>query len=373
MEKGIVFKGDGIFDYCGWPTVARLDDNTIAVAYSGNRLRHVCTFGRTMMCYSYDEGKTWTPPVNVINTKFDDRDGGLVANGKQVLVSSFNNNFAFQLQDLEWQFKCHGHNEKTENEAFIIKKYIEMNKDADESDVGSSIAISEDGGKTFVKRIMMPITSPHGPKVLADGSYVWVGRAFSIAPNNRTEGREYNFLPEGLYVTFSKDGYNWSEPKRLPNIPEDDIKLECEPDVIQLKNGELLVQIRVHKTSSGWGGMYLYQTVSSENMTKWSDPVYLGVPASPPHLMRHSSGKLICAVAQREAPIAEQILVSDDEGKTWDGPYNIDEDAPDGDMGYPSTVELKDGRLMTVYYQHDKKGENNYLKYTIWSLDELKK
>jgi hypothetical protein len=148
MKKGIVYKGDGTFDYCGWPTVARIDDNTLAVAYSGNRLRHVCTFGRTMVCYSYDEGKTWSKPMAVIDTKFDDRDGGIVANGKQVIVSSFNNNYAFQLQDLEWQFKCHGRNEKTENEAKMIRLYIEMNKGADESDVGSSIAISEDGGKT---------------------------------------------------------------------------------------------------------------------------------------------------------------------------------------------------------------------------------
>ena len=370
MKTGIVYKGDGLFDYCGWPTVARIDKDTIAVAYSGNRLRHVCTFGRTMVCYSYDEGKTWSKPVTVVDTKFDDRDGGIIANGKQVIVSSFNNNYAFQLQDIDWQFKCHGHNEKTENEAKMIRLYIEMNKDADEKDVGSSIAISEDGGKTFPTRIMVPITSPHGPKVLADGSYVWVGRSFSIDKKYWTEGaREYNFLEEGIYCMFSKDGYTWSEPTRLPDIDEEGVELLCEPDVIQLKNGELLAQIRVHRKGKPFG---IYQTTTTDGMTKWTTPVDLNVPSAPPHLLRHSSGKLISVVARRHAPIAEQVLISDDEGQTWQGPYDIDTDAPDGDMGYPSTVELNDGSLMTVYYQHDKKGENNYLKYTIWTLDELK-
>ena len=371
MKKGIVYKGDGTFDYCGWPTVARIDDNTLAVAYSGNRLRHVCTFGRTMVCYSYDEGKTWSKPMAVIDTKFDDRDGGIVANGKQVIVSSFNNNYAFQLQDLEWQFKCHGRNEKTENEAKMIRLYIEMNKGADESDVGSSIAISEDGGKTYPTRVIVPITSPHGPKVLSDGSYVWVGRSFAIAERDRDPNREYNFLDEGIYVIFSKDGYTWSEPKRLPSIDEPDVTLLCEPDIIQLKNGELLVQIRVHKSTPG--AYHLYQTVSSNGMTEWSKPEDLHVLASPPHLMRHSSGKLICSVARRDKPIAEQILLSDDEGKTWDGPYDINTDAPNGDMGYPSTVELKDGSLMTVYYQNDPIKQKNYVEYVIWTLDELKK
>ncbi|MBO5926510.1 MAG: exo-alpha-sialidase [Clostridia bacterium] len=373
MQKGIVYKGDGIFDYCGWPTVARINENTLAVAFSGNRLRHVCPFGRTMICYSYDDGKTWTNPMAVVNTKFDDRDGGVVANGKQVLVSSFNNNYNYQLKSIEWHYNSHGHNEKTENEEVMIKKYIELNKDVNEDDVGSSLTISEDGGKTFPTRIIVPITSPHGPKVLADGSYVWVGHPFRIEKQFCVPGHKYrNFLPEAIYCSFSKDGYEWSDPIRLPSPPEENIR-PFEPDVIQLKNGELLVQIRgVIKNTAGLIGMHLYQTVSSENMTKWSTPVYVGVPASPPHLFRHSSGTLISAVTNRNGPYEEQILLSDDEGATWKGPYSIDSEAPDSDIGYPSTVELLDGRLLTVYYHHDKKGEANYLKYTIWSLDELK-
>ena len=43
-----------------------------------------------------------------------------------------------------------------------------------------------------------------------------------------------------------------------------------------------------------------------------------------------------------------------------------------GDLGYPSSVELNDGKILTAYYQHDV-GEVNCIKYTIWSLDEIEK
>ena len=372
MKNGIVYKGDGIFDYCGWPTVARIDKNILAVAYSGNRLRHVCSFGKTMVCYSYDEGKTWSKPMAVVDTKFDDRDGGIVANGKQVLVSSFNNTYKMQIRYLVRQVARYGRNDRTDNEENLIKTYIEMNKSADEKDVCSSLSISEDQGKTFSTRIIMPITSPHGPKVLSDGTYVWVGRNFSIDERDRTEGlRDYNFLEEGIYVMYSKDGYAWSEPERLPNI--ENVVLSCEPDVIQINNGELLVHVRVvHKKDFSGDVESIYQIVSSHNRTQWSNPAPLGIDAIPSHLMRHSSGVIIMSAGRRVSPIAQQVFLSYDEGKTWSKPYSIDTDAPDEDMGYPSTVELNDGSLMTVYYQHDKIGEKNYIKYTVWTLDELK-
>ena len=34
------------------------------------------------------------------------------------------------------------------------------------------------------------------------------------------------------------------------------------------------------------------------------------------------------------------------------------DDAPDTDLGYPSTVELSDGSLLTVYYQKYAGDEN---------------
>ena len=58
-------------------------------------------------------------------------------------------------------------------------------------------------------------------------------------------------------------------------------------------------------------------------------------------------------------------------GKTWDIENEIilRDDAPNSDLGYPSTVELEPGELITVYYQIDIPGEKTCLIATRWSLD----
>ena len=93
----ILSNPDGIHNYFGWPSVARLQDGTLAAVASGFRLAHVCPFGKSVMIRSSDEGKTWSPPEIIIDTPLDDRDSGIVPFGKcGVIVTSFNNTVAFQ-------------------------------------------------------------------------------------------------------------------------------------------------------------------------------------------------------------------------------------------------------------------------------------
>ena len=362
IRKGFVHKaGNGAFDYAGWPSVNKLPDGRLAAVFSGNRMHHVCPFGRSVICYSEDNGLTWSKQLPVVNTAFDDRDAGITVRGNQVLVTSFNNNFAFQRRDCNW---------KDEKNKGLINAYIDFMEDvADENDVCSSISVSEDGGKSFPVRYPMPITCPHGPIVLKDGRYFYVGREFGINPLDRKGNREYNFLPCGIYYAFSEDGYKWTEPKAIP-LPEDlSPGYTCEPHAIQLKNGEVMVHIRIQgPAGSSFAGLRTFQTISSNGITEWSTAKDLGIKGSPPHLLRHSSGAIICVTGRRDAPYAEQAMVSYDEGQTWSEPFAIDPDPENGDMGYPCSVELDNGTILTVYYQHDNKGEKNSIMYTIWEL-----
>jgi len=61
-----------------------------------------------------------------------------------------------------------------------------------------------------------------------------------------------------------------------------------------------------------------------------------------PHLLRLSTGEILLS---HRLPKTE-LHISRDETKTWQGPYSID----DCIGAYPSTVELKDGSVLIVYY-----------------------
>ena len=61
------------------------------------------------------------------------------------------------------------------------------------------------------------------------------------------------------------------------------------------------------------------------------------------------------------------VAVSND-GVTWEHDWVIRDDGPDGDLGYPSTIELADGRLFTVCYQKAAAGEKCSLLWSRWQL-----
>ncbi|NQT52222.1 exo-alpha-sialidase, partial [bacterium] len=46
----------------------------------------------------------------------------------------------------------------------------------------------------------------------------------------------------------------------------------------------------------------------------------------------------------------------------------IRDDAPNGDLGYPASVQMDDHTILTVYYQIDKPGERTCLMGTLWTL-----
>ncbi|MBO5286468.1 MAG: exo-alpha-sialidase [Clostridia bacterium] len=358
MKFGIIYQGKGERAYSGWPTITKLDNGDILCGFSGNRYEHICPFGQTLLTVSHDDGLTFSDPVAVVNTPFDDRDGGVTGKGKQVLVTSFNNTFEFQKRMVE---------ERKPKNADIYLDYINKNANADVNEVCSSITVSEDYGKTFNVKYKIPISSPHGPIVLKDGRYFHVGRAFSIERTDIPREKETDELPEGIYYQFSDDGYNWTEPQLIPIDYADD--LYCEPHAIELNNGEVLVGIRYHKNFDH-SVMRIVGIVSKNNISDWEKPFMFDVDGSPPHFFRHSSGAIIMTYGKRSEPRSEMATVSFDDGKTWSEPKVISKISESGDLGYPSSVELNDGSIFTAYYQREV-GEVSTIKYTIFDIKEL--
>lgn len=343
---------NGIHTYFGWPSVCRLGDGTLMAVASGFRIAHVCPFGKLVAIKSRDEGKTWSAPEVLLDTPLDDRDGGIMTFGNDgVIVTTFNNTPAFQ------RGNCH--TMPTYANAYLDA--VEKRGDW-ERYLGSSILISRDGGATFGDQIIVPISSPHGPCELSDGTVLYVGRLFhdvdsvshiechTVTPDGKTEFRS-----------------------RIENISDD--LLSCEPHALQLPSGRIIVHIRVQR-KSGYSlksrVFTVYQSISDDNGYTFSRPVQI-IPddsGSPAHLIQHSSGALISIYGHRAAPYGIRAMFSLDGGETWDIDNVILDEEPSADLGYPASVELGDGNILTVYYTRESAGGASVIKQVIWNFEK---
>ncbi|MCQ2436174.1 MAG: glycoside hydrolase [Clostridia bacterium] len=349
---------DGKHKYFGWPTVARLKNGVIAVGSSGNRLRHVCPFGKAELSFSYDEGRTFTRPTPVIDTPLDDRDCGLTPFGKDgLIVTSFNNTVAFQRSVLKMINK---------NDDYI-KAYLDTVTPEDEAEyLASEYVISHDNGATFGRIKKSPVTSPHGPCETRDGRVIYVGRRYPT----------HDDRPDGDVIECAEMDENgdFRVIGTVPSIFVGEKKaMSCEPDTICLPDGTLICHIRVQSYSGIDLGLFtVYQTESTDGGVTWSTPRQLlgDKGGSPAHLMLHSSGVLISVYGYREAPYGIRAAVSRDNGKTWQTDLEILSEAASPDLGYPSSVELSDGSVLTVYYVRTEKDSPAIVMGQIWSLTE---
>ncbi len=59
--------------------------------------------------------------------------------------------------------------------------------------------------------------------------------------------------------------------------------------------------------------------------------------------------------------------MSKDGGETFGEEIKLTENAPSSDLGYPATIQRKDGSLLTIWYEK----ENNFsiIKQMIWTLE----
>ncbi len=63
-------------------------------------------------------------------------------------------------------------------------------------------------------------------------------------------------------------------------------------------------------------------------------------------------------------------MISADGGKSWGEEIVVRDDGPDGDLGYPATVQLRDGSLLSVYYQKRAAGRQCEIFATRWNPPE---
>ncbi len=339
--------------YHGWPTVARRTNGELWVTWSGGRDAHVCPFGQVHAMTSRDDGQTWSWPRVLLDSATDDRDSGVLETAKGTLLVTTFTSLAY-----EPFFKEHLAGKPS---PFIAEGKLDawkaaharLNDDERKAELGQWVIRSTDGGKSWSPQLPTIVNSPHGPIQLKDGRLLYAGK--QLWTTDRKVG-----------VCESKDdGLTWQWLADIPVRKGDDAeKSYHELHAVEAADGTLIAQIRNHNDANkGW----TLQTESSDGGKTWSEPrpICYGLPS---HLLKLRDDRLIMTYGHRRPPFGNQARISKDNGKTWGEPIILSGDGKGGDLGYPSTVELANGTLLTVWYESMKEPKLAVLRQAKWKL-----
>jgi len=349
--------------YVGWPSVTQLKNGDVIAVFSGDRAEHVSPDGKVEAVISRDGGETWSAPATVADTPLDDRDAGVVQlpNG-DVVVTWFTQ-------------VCDDPKFGPPPPEAVCRKWI-----------GILRAVSKDSGRTWSAPEVIPLkgSAPHGPVVTRDGALVNVGRTCADPMREWLRPLEKNPSGDGLQRSIitcerSADGAKTWETlcADIPDTKGENAKTSAfwEPSVTEYAPGKLFALVRYHGPAGFDGKECLRATRSEDGGRTWSPmtrvPLCTGWTA--PHVMTLADGRLLCTVGRRQGVggNGEWAYVSDDAGETWhDGLQLSNADGLCGpcDLGYPCTVQLKDGSLLSVFYQVEASGEKPCLRAVKWRL-----
>ncbi len=143
-----------------------------------------------------------------------------------------------------------------------------------------------------------------------------------------------------LFYTSSDGGRTWAVQG---TIREGNLN---ETTPLVLPDGKLLALARTT------GDQHLELFASCDGGSSWSDSgrVTLGLQ-HPGHLLRLKDGRILMSYGIRNTGFcAIGACFSLDEGVTWEPPFVLVHFELDVDCGYPSSVETRDGTIVTAYY-----------------------
>ncbi len=299
----------------GWPGITRAANGDILVAAS-ERQFHVCPYGREVIMRSTDNGHTWSLPQEVYNSEIDDRDANLTTLADGTIVLSWFSSTAY---------------EKHNNELWP-ERIARVTDKMREELVGTWFIKSTDHGQTWeLKPHRIPVGAHISPTVLSDGSWISIGPDWTPAA-----------FPRPLLVYKSSDrGETWT---KVSEITKEGEELN-ENHVLDLGGSKLTVLLRKC-------GDCLRQAFSDDYGQTWTTPVVTDMKGFPAQMIRLQNGDILCVYGHRWAPFGIRGVLSHDNAQTWDtaNTFTIYEWADTPDIGYPSSIEVAPGEILTVFY-----------------------
>jgi hypothetical protein len=328
---------------CAWPNLTVLRDGTI-IATIFNQPSHAKREGDVECWASTDGGKFWEkrgiaalhdPNANRMNVA-----AGMANNGNLVVVAS------------GWSLTPASKPGGARDIISVLRAWV---------------SVSSDGGRTWkVKKDAFPLAEkdmtefvPFGDILTGnDGSIRVLAYAQSLDKKinkvsmfrSTDDGKTWRWLSQvsdGHKVKESMDGHN-------------------ETAFFHLGGGKWLAAARRWR-----GGQALDLIRSDDDGKTWRyDQPLTQSNQHPAHLLRLNNGHLLLTYGNRiPGQFGVATKISQDEGMTWSNEFLVIDDLKSGDSGYPSSVQLPDGKIMTAYYSVGVASHQRYHMGTvIWSL-----
>lgn len=353
MEHITVYRDDTLYLIIPW--LLQLDNGDLvltareAYARSKEQRGHVDPTARGILLRSRDRGRTWGEKVVVDDEtyRFSQTEDGPVA--QLVDGSLFLNLYSWAISPFPVGFPTDGGRPY----AYTFE--------------GEWTLRSTDRGRTWTQRQRLKVSGL--PRLAARTPVLELpDRTLLLAVyGNPAAGQDYRNASPGQpyhsWVIRSTDmGRTWGSPAVLAADPENKIGF-AEPCLLRTRRGELIAMLRTEG--------YLYQSNSSDNGRTWSQPVKTAMWGFPAHLLELRDGRILCSYGYRRKPFGVRASISKDSGKTWDTQNEIilRNDGGTHDLGYPSSVEFPDGRVLTTYWfnqqkEGDPKSETRFIAGT---------
>ena len=204
------------------------------------------------------------------------------------------------------------------------------------------VHVSTDHGRSFGNTVTVdcaPLSGGYGMRgavELRDGRILL---PLSDVPNYRT-----------VFIVESTDGgRSWGALRVVASGAGHEFE---EPAILQGRGDRLILVLRDNGTRR------LHQCVSADGGRTWSAPERLPVKGYPAHLLRLRDGRILMTYGWREPGFGIRAVFSGDDGESWDTDRTvlIRDGMLNGNLGYPVTLDRRDGTLLSLYYAEGDDG-----------------
>ncbi|HHW30556.1 MAG TPA: exo-alpha-sialidase [Clostridiaceae bacterium] len=340
LKRYLVCSMQGYF-----PVLIKTGSNSLAVIFRTGA-PHVGIKGTLAVSTSDDGGKSWSDPVEISPRGEDVRNPAFGINDNGEFIAAF-----CKLKSFRYEKTIDGYYYNSS-----------LKYEPDESSRIFFTSTSKDNGKTWSppvshKSRYLTMPSPYGRIARSSDGTLYMtlyGKPIELSEIEPAEN-----IKNMVTLVRSKDGgKTWGDETVI-------VKGYNETSIAFINNNIMIAAARLDEKFGSISVLF-----SRDKGVTWSEPVKVTRKSEhPADVTLLQSGKLLLTFGRRVKPTGCGALISEDGGVTW----NYDREillAGDGgekggsfDLGYPSTVQLDNGNIVTVlYYACGSEMSQDFLK-----------